>query len=168
MLKMNKKDVFILDPVEQKIVEFIGNQRHKQNCKVGRGSGTINKNNTAELDIVGFGAEFIFCREFNLFPDFKIDIFSKHEGTDYYDAFIWNKTVDVKVNRNIENPLMVPTRLKSECQLFALFSAKFPKYRFEGFATNKMLFKKINIRQTKVPAYVLEKSKLLGLQELEI
>jgi hypothetical protein len=168
MSKMNKGQVFILDPIEQKIVEFIGKQRHEQNCKVGRGNGTINKNNTDELDIVGFGAELIFCRELNLFPDFKIDIFSKHEGTDYYDAYIWGKSVDVKVNRNIENPLMVPTRLKSECQLFALFSAKYPKYRFEGFATNHMLFKKSNIRQTKVPAYVLEKSKLLGIDELEI
>lgn len=165
---MNKGKVFILSEFEQKLVELVGNARHDQNCKIGRGAGTINNSNVSDLDIIGFGAEFIFCRELNLFPDFKIDIFSKHEGTDFYDAYFTNKSVDVKVNRNPENPLMVPTRLKSECQLFALFSAKYPKYRFEGFATNQMLFKKSNIRQTKVPAYVLEKSKLLDILDLDI
>jgi len=165
---MNKGQVFILNDVEQKIVEFIGKCRHKQNCKVGRGKGTINKENVADLDIIGFGAEFIFCRELNLFPDFKIDIFSKWQGNDYYDAHIWGKSVDVKVNRNENNPLMIPERLKSECQLFALFSAKFPKYRFEGFATNNMIFKKSNLRKTRVMAYVLEKHKLLCLNDLNI
>ncbi len=165
---MNKGKVFILNKIEQKIVETVGNARHNQNCNFGRGSGTINNSNVADLDIVGFGAEFIFCKHLNLFPDFKIDIFSKHEGTDFYDAHWVGKTVDVKVNRNPDNPLMVPTRLKSECQLFALFSAKYPKYRFEGFATNQMLFQKNNIRQTKVPAYVLEKSKLLEIKDLNI
>lgn len=165
---MNKGKVFILSEVEQKIVEFIGKSRHSQNCKVGRGKGTINNDNVADLDIIGFGAEFIFCRELNLFPDFKIDIFSKKDGTDFYDAYVWGKSVDVKVNRNPNNPLMVPERLKSECQLFALFSAKYPKYRFEGFATNQMLFQKSNLRMTRIMAYVLDKENLLDINDLKI
>ena len=44
---------------------------------------------------------------------------------------------------------------------FFLFSSKFPKYRFEGYATNEMIFKKENLRMTRVMAYVLDKIKLL-------
>ena len=166
---MNKGQVFILDKWEQEIVELAAHQRHNNKVKTGwDGHGTVNKKSSLELDIHGFGGEFIFCREFNLYPDFKIHNTSKKLGSDYYDAFIWNKTVDVKTNRNPDNPLMVPEYLKSECQLFALFSSKYPKYRFEGFATNRMLFKAQNLRMTRVMAYVLEKDKLLALDDLDI
>ena len=93
---------------------------------------------------------------------------SKNLGTDYYDAFIWNKTIDIKVNRNSDHPLMIPEYAKSECQLFALFSCKYPRYRFEGFATNRMVFKAKNLRMTRVMSYVVEKHKLLSLDDLEI
>jgi len=166
---MTKGKVYILDQYEQQIVELSAKQRHSNKVKTGwDGYGTVNKNSSLELDIVGFGAEFIFCRELNLYPDFKIHNTSKKLGTDYYDAYWINMTVDVKANRNPENPLMIPEYLKSECQLFALFSAKYPKYRFEGFATNKMLFKKSNLRMTRVMAYVLEKHKLLDIEDLDI
>jgi hypothetical protein len=166
---MNKGNVYTLDKYEQQIVELAAKQRHENKVKTGwNGYGTVNKKSELELDIHGFGAEFIFCRELNLYPDFKIQNTSKKLGTDYYDAFIWNMTVDVKANRNPENPLMVPEYAKSECQLFALFSSKYPKFRFEGFATNRMLFKPQNLRMTRVMAYVLDKERLLDLDDLEI
>ena len=166
---MNKGNVYILDKYEQQIVELSAKQRFGNKVNTGwDGYGTVNKKSTLELDIVGFGAEFIFCRELNLYPDFKIHNTSKRQGTDYYDATWINMTVDVKANRNPENPLMIPEYLKSECNLFALFSAKYPKYRFEGFATNRMLFKPQNLRMTKVMAYVLEKERLLDINDLDI
>ena len=63
---------------------------------------------------------------------------------------------------------MIPQYAKSNCEIFALFSCKYPKYRFEGFATNEMIFKKSNLRMTRVVAYVLEKSKLLDITQLNI
>lgn len=166
---MIKNKVYRLDKYEQKIVELAAQQRHINKVKTGwDGHGTVNKQSKIELDRDGFGAEFIFCRELNLFPDFKIHNTSKRLGTDYYDAHIWNMNVDVKVNRNPDNPLMIPERLKSECHLFALFSCLYPRYRFEGFATNRMVFKKENLRMTRVMAYVLDKEKLLPIEELDI
>lgn len=166
---MNKGDVFYLDFYEQKIVEFVANLRQKNKEQTGwDGFRTVNEKSDVDLNIVGFGAEFIFCREFNLYPDFKIYNTSKVKGTDQYDAVLNNKTVDIKVNRNPNNPLMIPEYAKSNCDLFVLFSCKYPKYRFEGFATNKMIFNKNNIRMTRVSAYVLEKIKLLSIKDLNI
>ncbi len=161
--------VYKLDKYEQKIVELAAQQRHINKKKTGwDGYGTVNKKSMLELNIVGFGAEFIFCRELNLYPDFRVQNTSKKIGTDYYDAYWVNMTVDVKVNRNPDNPLMIPEYAKSECQLFALFSCIYPRFRFEGFATNKMIFKKSNLRMTRVMAYVLEKRKLISLDQLKI
>ena len=96
-----------------------------------------------------------------MYPDFKIHNTSKVKGTDNYDAIYKGKTIDVKVNRNHENPLMIPEYAKTDCNLFALFSCIYPRYRFEGFATNKMVFDKSKLRMTRVKAYVTEKADLL-------
>ena len=166
---MTKNKLYKLDKYEQQIVELAAKQRHINKKATGwDGYKTVNKKSMIELNIAGFGAEFIFCRELNLFPDFKIHNTSKKLGTDYFDAVFINKTVDVKVNRNPDNPLMIPEYAKSECQLFALFSCIYPRYRFEGFATNKMIFKKSNLRMTRVMAYVVDKEKLLDIQDLPI
>jgi len=159
---VNKGQVFFLDKYEQEIVELSANQRHNNKIETGwNGLKTVNKSSDINLNIVGFGAEFIFCREFNLFPDFKIHNMSKQLKTDTYDCILNNKTIDIKVNRNSNNPFMVPQYAKSDCDLFFLFSSKFPKYRFEGYATNEMIFKKENLKMTRVMAYVLDKIKLL-------
>ena len=144
---MNKGKIYKLNKFEQEIVKLTAQKRHINKKKTGwDGYKTVNEVSKVELNIIGFGGEFIFCRELNLFPDFTIKNTSKKLGTDYYDAFIWNKTIDIKVNNNPDNPLMIPQYAKTECQLFALFSCIFPRYRFEGFATNNMIFKKSNFR----------------------
>ena len=166
---MNKGQVCVLDEYERAIVELSANQRHQNKINTGwDGCGTVNENSSFELDRDGFGAEFIFCRELNLYPDFKIHNTSKRFGTDNYDANWMGMSVDVKVNRNYKNPLMIPERLKSQCQLFALFSCIYPRYRFEGFATHQMIFKKENLKMTRVMAYVLDKHKLINKKDLNI
>tara|TARA_Y100000114_G_scaffold42249_1_gene37608 strand:+ start:65 stop:565 length:501 start_codon:yes stop_codon:yes gene_type:complete len=166
---MKKGKIYTLDKTEQLIVELVASKRQKNKEVTGwNGYRTVADKNDVELNKSGFGAEFIFCREMNLCPDFKIHNTSKTLGTDHYDAIYKNKTIDVKVNRNHTNPLMIPQYAKSNCDLFALFSCKYPKYRFEGFATNKMIFQESNLRMTRVMAYVLEKSKLLDIKQLNI
>ena len=160
-------NVYILDKYEQQIVELSANQRHQNKINTGwNGHRTVNKSSTLDLDITGFGAEFIFCRELNLYPDFKIHNTSKVKGTDNYDAIYKGKTIDVKVNRNHKHPLMIPSYAKTDCNLFALFSCIYPRYRFEGFATNKMVFNKSNIRMTRVESYVIEKADLLEITQV--
>ena len=160
-------NVYVLDKKEQELVEFVANQRHDNKIKTGwDGTKTVNENSVVDLNIVGFGAEYIFCRELNLCPDFKIHNTSKQQGTDYYDAILKGKTVDVKVNRNYKHPLMIPAYAKTDCNLFALFSCIYPRFRFEGFATNEMVYKKTNIRMTRVESYVIEKADLLEITQV--
>lgn len=164
---MKKGNVYLLDQSEQQIVELVAHQRQNNKVDTGwNGKGTVNKKSSVDLNIVGFGAEFIFCRELNLYPDFKIHNTSKLQGTDYYDAIYKGKTIDVKVNRKHQHPLMIPSYAKSKCDLFALFSCIYPRFRFEGFATNEMVFKKENIRMTRVESYVVEKEDLLTLDQI--
>ena len=154
--------IYTLNKAEQQIVELIGNLRHSNKIKTGwDGFRVVNEKSDLNLNICGFGGEFIFCREKNLFPDFTIGNTSKVLKTDNYDAIWKGKTIDVKVNRNHKNPFMIPEYAKTDCQLFALFSCIYPRYRFEGFATNEMVFKKENLRQTRVMAYVLDKENLI-------
>jgi hypothetical protein len=166
---MKKNRVYKLDKYDQQIVELVANQRQQNKVDTGwDGFRTVNKESSFELNRDGFGAEFIFCKTLNLYPDFSIHNTSKVLGTDYYDAYWCGMTVDVKVNRNPDHPLMIPEYAKSECKLFALFSCLYPRYRFEGFATNRMIFKKSNLKMTRVMSYVLEKKLLLDLEQLDI
>ncbi len=164
---MIKGKVYTLSELEQQVVELVGKARHKNKVSTNwDGHRTVNKVSSSDLNVAGFGGEYIFCRENNVMPDFIIGNTSKVIGTDNYDCW-WNyHSVDVKVNRNPDNPLMVPTYAKTHCDIFALFSCKYPKYRFEGYATNSMLFKIENVKQTIVPAYVVDKSELLSHLEI--
>ena len=92
--------VYTLDKYEQAIVKLSAEQRHNNKIKTGwDGSKTVNEKSMLELNIVGFGGEFIFARENNLYPDFKIHNTSKVLKTDDYDATWLGHSVDVKVNR---------------------------------------------------------------------
>ena len=60
---IKKGQVFTLDNLEQKIVLTIATERQLNKEKTGwNGYRTVAKTNNVELNKVGFGAEFIFCR----------------------------------------------------------------------------------------------------------
>lgn len=158
--------VYKLDAYEQAVVELSAKQRHLNKIQTGwDGHKTVNAQSELELNITGFGGEFIFCRENNLYPDFKIHNTSKVKKTDDYDAIWMGHSVDVKVNRK-NHPLMIPEYANTDCKIFALFTCNYPKYTFEGFALNNMIFQNCNKKMTRVKSYVLEKSKLLTQKEL--
>tara|TARA_R110000822_G_scaffold146658_2_gene285791 strand:+ start:2392 stop:2901 length:510 start_codon:yes stop_codon:yes gene_type:complete len=158
---------YILDQYEQSIVELSANQRHNNKVNTGwDGFKTVNKKSDVNLDVVGFGGEFIFCRENNLYPDFKIHNTSKVLKTDDYDATWMGHSVDIKVNRK-DHPLMIPEYAKTDCKIFALFTCKYPAYIFEGFTINDIVFQEKNIRMTRVNAFVINKKDLLSLDELQ-
>jgi hypothetical protein len=158
--------VYSLDEYEQAIVKLSANQRHNNKVKTGwDGSKTVNEKSYLELNIVGFGGEFIFARENNLYPDFKIHNTSKVLKTDDYDANWLGHSVDVKVNRK-DHPLMVPEYANTDCKIFALFTSNYPNYTFEGFSLNQIIFQEKNKKMTKIKSYVIEKKDLLNLNEL--
>lgn len=159
-------EIFELNKLEQEIVALTAKYRqiNKENSGIS-GKGTVaNDHKHLHRNLIGFGAEFIFCKNFNIHSDYSINNNSKIKNTDNYDATLSGITIDVKTTeKNL--PLMTPVWSKSDVHGFAFFGCKYPKYKFFGFATNKMLFKEKNIRQTKVPAFVLEKRDLIGFSE---
>ena len=170
---MNKGDIFTLSDIEQQIVELVSKARqdNKEATNV-KNKPTIPKADTYilqnkidnNLHKIGFGAEFIFCREHNLFPDFWIGNYSKNKGTDPYDAILNGMSVDVKsssAKSGDMKPLMIPSYTKNKCDIFAYFHCIYPRYRFAGYATNEMLYNNMNLRHTKVLSYVLELHHLL-------
>ena len=158
---------YTLNEIEQKIVQFIATQRQINKENTGwNGIGTAATDDKhLERNIIGFGAEFIFCREQNLFPDFTIGNFSKIQGTDAYDAKWGGYTIDVKATDK-QHPLMTPTYSKSDAEVFAFFWCDYPTFIFKGYTTNKMLFDQKNIKKFKVESYVLENHLLLSEQNL--
>lgn len=159
--------VYSLDEYEQAIVKLSANQRHNNKVNTGwDGFKTVNKKSDVSLDVVGFGGEFIFARENNLYPDFKIHNTSKVLKTDDYDANWLGHSVDVKVNRKKHHPLMIPEYANTDCKIFALFTSNYPNYTFEGFSLNNIIFQEKNKKMTKVKSYVIEKKDLLNLNEL--
>jgi len=158
--------VYKLDKYEQAIVKLSAEQRHNNKIKTGwNGYKTVNVQSELELNIIGFGGEFIFARENNLYPDFKIHNTSKVNKTDDYDATRLGHSVDVKVNRK-HHPLMIPEYANTDCKIFALFTSNYPNYTFEGFTLNNIIFQDCNKKMTRVKSYVLEKNKLLSHKEL--
>ena len=162
MNKLIKNKVYKLKSEEQKVVELVAYLRQSNKEDTGwNGKRTVSTNDPFEQNRNGFGAEFLFCREYNLHPDFSICNTSKIKGTDNYDAILNGKTIDVK-SSNKNHPLMIPAYSKSTVDYFAYFLCKYPEYKFMGFASNEMIFKKENLRQTRVMAYVLEQNYLLN------
>ncbi len=158
--------LYKLDKYEQAIVKLSAEQRHNNKIKTGwDGSKTVNPKSELDLNIVGFGGEFIFARENNLYPDFKIHNTSKVNKTDDYDATWLGHSVDVKVNRK-DHPLMIPEYANTDCKIFALFTCNYPNYTFNGFSLNQIIFQDCNKKMTKVKSYVIEKSNLLTKKEL--
>ena len=159
---------YSLDANEQKIISLVSEMRQSNKEKTGwDGSGRVAQNGGVDLNVLGFGAEYIFCREKNLFPDFEIKNTSKRQKTDDYDAKWMDMTVDVKTARK-QYPLMVPEYNKCDVDLFAFFVCiKYPNYEFKGYATNEMIFQENNLKQTRVMAYCLEQNELLNEYEIK-
>ena len=160
--------IYSLDVNEQKIISLVSEMRQLNKEKTGwNGSGRVAEKGGVDLNILGFGAEYIYCREKNLFPDFEIKNTSKKQKTDDYDATWMGMTVDVKTARK-QYPLMVPEYNKCDVDIFAFFVCeKYPNYEFKGYATNEMMFQKSNLRQTRVMAYCLEQKELLNENEIK-
>lgn len=164
-----KGEILELSELDKKIVELVAYHRQINKEKTGlNGLGTAaNDQNHLYRNKIGFGAEYLFCKKTDIFPDFWIGNTSKIKGTDKYDAKLNGFSVDVKTSeKNI--PLMTPFYSVSDCQIFAFFYCKYPKYRFEGFATNSMLFNQKNIKNVRVKSYVLEKKYLLDFKDLDL
>ena len=118
---MEKNKLYNLSKSEIDLINFVAKQRQDHKEKTGwDGLKTKSKKPRLELNKMGFGAEFIFCREMNLMPDFKVYNKSKENGSDEYDANYRGFSIDVKCTSK-HYPLMVSPDLRSDCNIFAFF-----------------------------------------------
>ena len=164
---MQKDDFYFLDEWECDLIRFHAKQRQINKERSGiDGLGTVNEKSGLELNYAGFAAEYIFCREMNLFPDFSVNNDSKKKGTDKYDA-TWNGwSVDVKCSRNIRNPMMIPEYSKCDVDIFAFFQGDENRFEFKGFATNGMVFDERKLKFTRVLSYVVHSYDMLTMDEI--
>jgi len=164
---MQKDKFYFLDEWECDLIRFHAKQRQINKERSGiDGLGTVNEKSGLELNYAGFAAEYIFCREMNLFPDFSVNNDSKKKGTDKYDA-TWNGwSVDVKCSRNIRNPMMIPEYSKCDVDIFAFFQGDENRFEFKGFATNGMVFDERKLKFTRVLSYVVHSYDMLTMDEI--
>ena len=71
---LNKYTTLELTPIDIEIVELVASKRQKNKEDTGKnGMGTAATDDKhLERNIIGFGAEYLFCKYHNLFPDFSI------------------------------------------------------------------------------------------------
>ena len=164
---MEKDKFYFLDEWESELIRFHAKQRQINKERTGvDGLGTVSDKSGLKLNYAGFAAEYIFCREMNLMPDFSVGNTSKIKGTDKYDA-TWNGwSVDVKCSRNINNPMMIPKYSICDVDIFAFFQGDETRFQFKGFATNGMVFDEKRLRHTRVLAYVLNTYDMLTMDEM--
>lgn len=163
-MEINKN--YYLNKTEQDIVKIISQMRQDNKVKTGwNGHGCLTENGF-KRNLIGFGAEFIFAREQNLFLDIEIKNTSKKKKTDNFDCNFKGMSVDVKAATR-DRELMIQKTNVSSVDCFAFFICeKFPKYKFKGYATNHMIFQKSNIKKTKVLSYCIDQNNLLSDEQL--
>lgn len=163
-MEINK--VYSLNKEEQEIVYLISKMRQDNKVKTGwNGYGCLTDDGY-KRNLIGFGAEFIFSREQNLFLDIVIKNTSKKQNTDNFDCMFHGMSVDVKAATR-DREIMIPKYNKSNVDLFAFFVCEnFPNYIFKGFATNNMIFNSLNIRKTKVLSYCYDQNDLLNENQI--
>jgi len=124
----------VLGGVEQAICRALARFRHENNRKSGVHNAKMGGQSDWETDLEGIGAEFAFCKGFNLFPDFSIEIRSSQQGEDTGDAILpCGLRVDVKTTKYPTGRLLSVPWKKDCADVFALMVGVFPSYEFKGF-----------------------------------
>jgi len=161
-----------LDEIEQKIAKHIAKQRYENNRKKNVTNAKIGNQSNELTDLDGFGAELVFCKLFNRYPDLSIEPRTSKE--DQGDAIVQlmqsDVKVDVKCTKYPTGRLITPTwKNKGAVDLYALIVGEFPKYTFKGFMTADELMKDERIGDLGhgKKSYIAEQSELVDLKQLE-
>ena len=68
---MKEKHIIQLTKTERAIVKFIAQKRVEYNVKNGIQNGTWGNHDQLFFETLSYGAEFAFCKRFNLYPNFS-------------------------------------------------------------------------------------------------
>jgi hypothetical protein len=138
MIAHNHNDKWVLNPIEQKLVKHMAEQRQFMNRK----QGAVNKKKNTSMtpmqtEIEGIAAEFAYCRILNLYPDIQVDTRRLEDAT-----LPDGRIVDVKTTRphaKYKPRLMVEASKKKGVNIYALMVGRFPEYRYAGYAEAVMI-----------------------------
>lgn len=154
---------------EVNTVKHVGTRRHLANEEAGVRNSQVGDANEIQTHIEGLGAEFAFCKLFNVMVDLTTNIRSAKKGEDKGDAMLPNgMVVDVKTT-HLDNGRLICAPWKDEnnkMDLFCLMTGVFPTYTFRGFYRKDDLFQDINKIQLRNVCYGVTQRQLLTLEEV--
>ena len=138
MKKVRIGDRVILNEAEQEICRAVGMARSFNSRSAGVENKRIGPQDDQLTDLNGFGGEFAFCKIFNVFPDFSMEL--RNAATDRGDALLPSgHTVDVKTTVYPAGKLIAAPSLKDNHDLYALMTGTFPEYTLRGFISTEIL-----------------------------
>jgi hypothetical protein len=134
----NKKigEIVTLSASEQTICRAIAKKRFSNNRKSGVENKKVGNQSNEFTDLNGFGAEFAFCKLFNVMPDFSIQP-RKSDEFDYDCKLHDGVKIDVKTTKYKTGRLLVAKWKSSGSDAFALMIGEFPTYQFKGFCSRE-------------------------------
>ena len=123
-----------LNETEQIIAKHLAKRRYENNRKRGVTDRQMGPQSSESTDLEGIGAEIVFAKIFNLFPDLG-DIPGKEDGISMKGS-----TYDVKTTKYKNGRLLaVLNKRKEDCEFYVLMIGEFPTYRLTGYATAEEL-----------------------------
>jgi hypothetical protein len=121
-----------LSEVEQKIARFIAKSRFQNNRNQLVNNSKIGDQSDELTDLEGVAGEVAFCKLFNLYPDFSIQV--RASCDDKADANLCGLLIDVKTTMYRSGKLLAAIwKTDSKADVFALMTGEFPNYVFCGF-----------------------------------
>jgi len=145
-----------LNDAEQIVIQYLAKKRIEYNRNVGAIATVYGGRNPLKAEIDYYGAEFVFCKQFNIYPDISISKFGE------YDCIYEGFTIDIKHTERENGRLLVKAkRWDNPPKYFALMIGTFPNYRFAGFYLSSELLQEKNLDHTlPYPAYAISQDKL--------
>lgn len=146
-----------LTPHEQRIAEYIGRERHRNNEACGVADQRVGPQSSEQIHVNGFGAELAFCKLFNVYPDFEI---GPRRGS--VDCWRFNEAIDVKATERPRGRLLaLPRKRELAADWYALIIVAWPVFQFAGFAHARELLDDAHLTDLgHGPTYALEQTAL--------
>ena len=132
-MKVLRHTSVILNEGEQACCRLLAQRRHAVNRSNGTTDAKIGPQDANNIDLQGMGAEFAFCKAFNVWPDCSLASRSSQGGTDQCgDALYRGVTIDVKVTAYVSGRLLATRWKQSSDAIYVLMVGSFPTYRYVG------------------------------------
>lgn len=168
------KEIKIGSPIslnegEQFVCKFLAKKRFENNRKRGIKNSRIGDQNDEITDLNGLGAEFSFCKLFNIYPDLSIFIRSSKQGEDLGDTVLNDgRTVDVKTTTYTNGKLLAVPWKQNKVDLFVLMVGDFPNYVFKGFMKSEILINTNRLGNLgHGPTYIAYQQELKEIEKIE-